>query len=118
MRGRSRLAENPFYVLGLRPDCTRSEVERAGQKWLAMLDVGLSDAASYASPVGGMPRDADKVRMAMAELRDPEKRLVHELWATLDPDPEAVLEREAAAPPDENPAAWPDARGVFGWGRR
>ncbi len=81
----SRIAANPFFVLGLRPDCGRADVEREGQKLLAMLEVGLSPARTYPSPLGVHERSAERVREAMAELRDPERRLIHELWATLPP---------------------------------
>jgi hypothetical protein len=78
----ARLIDNPFYVLELAPDCSRAEVERAGQKLLAMLEVDLAGARRYSTPFGAGPRDAAKVREAMAELRDPQRRLFHELWAT------------------------------------
>jgi len=77
----ARLIDNPFYVLELAPDCSRAEVERAGQKLLAMLEVDLAGARRYSTPFGEGPRDAAKVREAMAELRDPQRRLFHELWA-------------------------------------
>jgi hypothetical protein len=89
MNGRDpsrRIIDNPFYVLSLSPECTRAEVEREGQKLLGMLEIGLSAAKTYATPLGGCERSADKVREAMAELRDPERRLRHELWARLAPD--------------------------------
>jgi hypothetical protein len=105
-----RFAENPFYVLGLRPGCTRAEVEREGQKLLGMLELGLSAARDYQTPIGPRPRTADAVRLAMAELRDPAKRLIHELWARLPP---------TAAPPPSQPQApapaWPQALVTFGW---
>lgn len=82
-----RLLENPFYVLGLRPGCSRSEIEREGQKLLGMLELGLSAARRYDTPLGAQPRDAERVRWAMAELRDPTRRLVHELWAWLPAQP-------------------------------
>src|SRR5579862_4587228 len=88
-----RIRDNPFYVLGVKPDAPRVEIEREGQKLLGMLELGLTSAASYATPVGPGERTADKVRRAMAELRDPERRLGHELWARLDP--------AAAAPHDD-----------------
>jgi hypothetical protein len=78
-----RLADNPFHVLGLRPDCGRADVEREGQKLLAMLELELSAARTYASPLGTHARSPEQVREAMAELRDPERRLLHELWAGL-----------------------------------
>lgn len=81
----SRLRDNPFYVLGLAPECTRAEVERAGQKLLAMLELGLAGARDYPTPFGPGQRDPAKVREAMAELRDPQRRLFHELWAGAGP---------------------------------
>jgi hypothetical protein len=110
-----RLAENPFYVLGLRPGCARAEVEREGQKLLAMLELKLSAAATYASPVGKRTRTVDNVRHALAELRDPEKRLGHELWARLAP---VEAPADGAAPPDsdgERLAPWPHAPVALGW---
>ncbi|MFO7561826.1 MAG: hypothetical protein R6X02_04230 [Enhygromyxa sp.] len=77
----SRLIDNPFYVLELAPDCSRAEVERAGQKLLAMLELDLAGACDYATPHGPGRRDPAKIREAMAELRDPQRRLFHELWA-------------------------------------
>lgn len=105
MNGRDpyrRIIDNPFYVLGLSPACSRAEVEREGQKLLGMLEVGLSAARTYATPLGARERTADKVREAMAELRDPERRLRHELWAHLSPDHlgqmTQVREHEGSAP--------------------
>ena len=92
MNAKERIATNPFHVLGLRPDATRVDVERESQRLIAMIEVGLKDAGSYASPTGGMPRDADAVRAAAAELRDPERRLVHELWAALAPEEDALFD--------------------------
>ena len=76
-----RLAENPFFVLGLAPDAPPRDVEREAQKLLGMLELGLADAATYATPLGPRPRTADRVRAAAAVLRDPRRRLVAELWA-------------------------------------
>jgi curved DNA-binding protein CbpA len=112
-----KIRDNPFYVLGLPPSASRVEVERQGQKLLGMLELGLQSAASYATPVGPGERTADKVRRAMAELRDPERRLEYELWARLEPLPAAP-----AAPADEAPpprrradAPWAGALAVLGW---
>ncbi len=100
-----KIRDNPFYVLGLRPDATRAEIEREGQKLLGMLELKLQSAARYATPVGPAERTADKVRRAMAELRDPERRLEHEVWARLDPAaaPPAVVEASAPAARDAAP---------------
>lgn len=107
---RARLLDNPFYVLDLTPDCSRAEVERAGQKLLAMLELDLAGADSYATPFGSGRRDAAKVREAMGQLRDPQRRLFHELWA---------LGRPWSAGPSE-PELAPDggfgrAHSTLGW---
>jgi hypothetical protein len=114
---RARIADNPFLVLELAPDCSRIEIERAGQKLLAMLEVGLGDADRYETPFGPRPRTPELVREAMAALRDPRRRLVAEMWAR----PGA-----AGAPPpaddaiddsrDDEPG-WPRAMQIFGLGR-
>jgi hypothetical protein len=93
---RQRIAENPFYVLGLGVAASRQEVEREGHKLLGMLELGLATAASYPSPLGPQPRTAELVRAAMAELRDPQRRLVAELWARLP----ATASAEASGTPD------------------
>jgi len=122
-----RIRENPFYVLGLRPSASRIEVEREGQKLLGMLELGLGSAATYPTPVGLGARTPDKVRRAMAELRDPERRLLHELWARLDPAPaqaeapqdaleEELAEMASAEPAGEDPLApWPEALSALGF---
>lgn len=89
----ARLVDNPFYVLEVAPDCSRAEIERAGQKLLAMLELDLAGARAYATPFGPGRRDGAKVREAMAELRDPQRRLFHELWVLSQPwssDPAAI----------------------------
>lgn len=121
---RQRIGENPFYVLGVPPACTRAEAERAGQKLLAMLELGLGQAAAYGTPLGPRTRTPELVRWALAELREPERRLRHELWAQLDPNtplPEPVtgvragdgaaagVVVAAAAPPAAAPAVAPSA---------
>lgn len=68
-----KIAENPFYVLGLPSTCTRQEVEREGQKWLSMLALSLKEAARYVTPLGEQTRTPELVRQAMADLRDPKK---------------------------------------------
>lgn len=131
---RERFTENPFYVLGLRPECSRAEMEREGQKLLAMLELSIEAARTYKTPLGPMPRTADRVRQAMAELRDPQKRLVHELWAQLPAEPETVgTSGTAEKPPDggQGPydagdggsagadlGPWPEAREALGFGAR
>lgn len=105
------LRDNPFYVLGLRPSASRTELEREGQKLLGMLELGLAAAARYPTPCGPQPRSPDQVRQALAQLRDPQRRLLQELWAQLDSG------EVAAAPPAEEPpaAAWPGALRALGF---
>lgn len=81
MSAGARIAENPFFVLGLSPDASRIELEREAQKLLGMLELGFADAQTYATPLGPRPRTAEAVRAAVAALRDPYQRLVAELWA-------------------------------------
>ena len=104
----SRIRDNPFYVLGLRPDATRVEIERQGAKLLGMLELKLKSAMTYPTPIGPATRTPDKVRKAMADLRDPERRLGHELWARLDPHGSSPAFAEAEDPDEDN--ALPDAR--------
>lgn len=80
---RERLEHNPFWVLGVALTSERGEIERAGQRLLAELAIGRASARTYETPLGSVERTADAVRSALAELRDPDKRLVHEAWATL-----------------------------------
>lgn len=86
---------NPFHVLDVPATASRAEVERAGQKWLSMLELGVASARQ--GPRG--ERTPEAVRTALAELRDPEKRLRAELTVE-EPVPEAV---------DDELAPWPDA---------
>jgi hypothetical protein len=77
-----RHQENPFLVLGLPASASAAEIERAGQKLLAMLAAGLEEARRYATPFGGeRERTAELVRAALAALRAPERRLVNEWWS-------------------------------------
>ena len=77
---RSRL-ENPFLVLEVAPAACIAEVERQGQRLLAELAAGLEGARRYPTPSGARERTSELVRAAIAELRDPARRLVHEWWA-------------------------------------
>jgi curved DNA-binding protein CbpA len=129
-----RIRDNPFHVLGLRPTATRAEIEREGQKLLGMVELGLQRAARYATPLGSAPRTADKIRRAMAELRDPDRRLEHELWARLEPSaapseapvPETTGDASTAGARGEptrvsrakGDAPWPAARWALGWSSR
>lgn len=117
---RARLASNPFFVLGLRPDCGRAEIEREGQKLIGMLELELSGATTYRSPIGEHRRTPELVREAMAELRDPNRRLLHELWAMLEPGNPAHADAGEREHEQANLAPFPALRALgFGdWGRK
>ena len=74
---------NPFFMLEVGTQASRIEVERAGQRLLGLLAVGNAGAGRYDTPLGPATRDADGVRQALAALRDPNERVVHELWANV-----------------------------------
>ncbi len=120
MEAAAKIRDNPFYVLGLRPDASRQVVDREGQKLLGMLALGLKSALLYPTPVGPGERTPEKVREAMAELHRPERRLIHELWARLpatasDPDDD---DARGEPHPERADAPWPDALEAFGWSAR
>jgi hypothetical protein len=102
-----RILANPFLVLGLAPAASALEVEREGQKLLGMVELGLEAAASYATPLGPRPRSVELLRWAMAELRDPHRRLLHELWLSSG--------TEVRVPASSGANAWRGARAAFGW---
>ena len=73
--------ENPFLVLALPADAGAADTERQGEKLLAMLAAGLEEAGRYGTPFGERERTPELVRAALAELRDPGRRLRHAWWA-------------------------------------
>jgi hypothetical protein len=75
-----RHRQNPFLVLELPPTADGGEIERQGQKLLAMLAAQISAAQSYPTPLGRSARTPELVRAAMAELQDPNRRLLAEWW--------------------------------------
>jgi hypothetical protein len=98
---------NPFFVLEVPIDATPPEVERAGQRLLALLTVESAAAGTYQTPLGPATRDADQVRQALAALRDPRQRVLHELWATVAP---------ASGPASSHtPGPWEEAAHALGW---
>ena len=109
--GDVRIADNPFFVLGLPPDTSRIELEREAQKLLGMLELGVAAAAVYHTPLGPRPRTAEAVRAAVAALRDPQQRLLAELWARHAPEGEV----EPAEPPAGAPPAPAIKRRGLGW---
>ncbi|HWL84205.1 MAG TPA: hypothetical protein VNO21_00200 [Polyangiaceae bacterium] len=109
----ARFRENPFDVLGVPVTATRQEVERAGQKLLGMLELDISSAKTYPTSLGPMDRTPERVRTSLAELRDPERRLLHEIWAS--PAPDAVSPSGSEETGEEHDAPWPGALGILGF---
>jgi hypothetical protein len=105
----AKIAENPFFVLGLSPDASRIEIEREAQKLLGMLELGFAGALTYSTPLGTRPRTPEAVRAAVAALRDPYQRLVAELWAR-----HAPAQIRETAPENDTPAT-PSLRRALGW---
>lgn len=104
---RELVAENPFYVLDVAVTATRTEVERAGQRWLAQLGVGAHAAKFYQTPLGAFERTPDLVRQSLAQLREPGTRLTYEIWRT---------EFETATVEPSVHTEYRDALRVIGWG--
>ena len=80
----ARHLANPFLVLDLPPESPAAAVERKGGLLLSMLALGAEEASRYQTPSGPGKRTPEMVREAMAELRDPERRLIHEWWVLED----------------------------------
>jgi hypothetical protein len=99
---------NPFFVLEVSTEASGAEVERAGQKLLGLLALGSAGAAHYHTPLGAATRDADGVRRALAALRDPNERVIHELWAN-------VTQSAGQARSEKAASAWEAAEQALGW---
>ncbi|MES2295827.1 MAG: hypothetical protein V4582_02240 [Pseudomonadota bacterium] len=102
---------NPFFVLELGCEATRADVERAGQRLLALLAIETEGVRRYTTPLGPARRDADDVRRALAALRDPQQRMLHELWANIAP----LAHPKNAARNDPAASGWAEAGRAFGW---
>lgn len=76
-----RHVANPFLVLDVPVDASAERIERQGQKLLLLLSAGVAEGKIYPSPLGARERTAEMVREALVELRDPDRRLIHEFWA-------------------------------------
>jgi hypothetical protein len=98
---------NPFFVLEVSPQASRAEVERAGQKLLALLEVGSASVSRYDTPFGPATRNADTVRQAVAALRDPVERVIHELLAD--------VALGAGGTADNPRSTWTGAARAIGW---
>jgi len=105
------LAENPLRILGVSAQASAREIEREGEKLLGLIAAGLDEPQRMA-PLGPRARSAEQVRWAMAELRDPHRRALHEFfWPACESLPidlerlEALLDKLPSAMPGETPLA-------------
>lgn len=101
-----RVTANPFHVLCLSIDATHEEVERRAAELVRDIDAGRRGADTYVTPLGRRQRTRTLVLWACKQLRDPDRRLQHEVWY-LEP-----VDRSLLAPRPQ-PAAWR----AFGWRR-
>lgn len=106
---RRRFEECAFFVLGLKTDASRAEIERTAQRLLSELAIGRAPAKTYATPFGPRERTEDLVRAAAAALREPRTRLSQEAIAR---NAAPMLE---AAPATFTP--WRDVMRRMGFGR-
>jgi hypothetical protein len=81
-----------------------------------MLELDLARARIYTTPVGARARTPELVRAAMAELRDPARRLAHELWC-LGEGAVATHEEPEPEPEPETAEAF-DALTILEWSPR
>ena len=75
-----RHLNNPFWVLDLPVDASMAAVERKGELLLSMLALGMAEATRFHTPLGLEERSPEMVREALAELRNPDRRLLYEWW--------------------------------------
>lgn len=78
---KSPVQKNPFYVLELGTNPSLRDISRQKEKLLSMLELGLSAAQSYSTPLGNFERSVDTVRQAASTLSDPTHRVGWDLWA-------------------------------------
>lgn len=102
---------DPFHVLQAPPTANRRELDGAAAELLAALARGVPGAHHYPTPLGERARDPDLVNAAADELRDRERRIVHEVWAKL------PVRSRAVAPPTA-PAPWLGGERALGWRSR
>jgi hypothetical protein len=103
---------NPFFVLEVGTDASRAEIERTGQRLLALLSINTKSASQYTTPFGTFTRDADSVRQALASLRDPKQRIICELLADVKQVNNELKQHYAKQSP-----VWEDAESALGWFR-
>ena len=99
-----RVTANPFHVLCLSTDASDDEVERRAETLLQEIDAGRPGAETYMTPLGRRQRTRTLVLWACKQLRDPDRRLQHEVW---------YLEPVDRPPEPQRPH--PEAWRAFAW---
>ena len=102
-----QMRNNPFFVLEVTPQATAVEVERAAQRWLALLEVGGTRARTFETPFGPAERTVELVRQSLAALRIPQQRALFELLSQ--------VRLPAPQPGGQRGAPWPEAAAAIGW---
>jgi hypothetical protein len=106
-----RFTLDPFVVLQAAPTASRHDLDGVTMQLLEALAAGLPGADRYPTPLGPRRRDPEVVTAAAAELRDRERRIVHEVWARM-PVRGTPVEPAATAP------AWTGGERALGWRSR
>jgi hypothetical protein len=99
-----RVTANPFHVLCLSVDASADDVERRAEAVLREIDAGTPGAETYVTPLGRRTRTRELVRWACKQLRDPDRRLHHEVWFL-----------EPVDRPFPHRGTRPEAWRAFGW---
>jgi hypothetical protein len=106
-----RFTLDPFVVLQAAPTASRRDLDDVALRLLEALAAGLPGADRYPTPLGPRRRDPEVVSAAAAELRDRERRIVHEVWARM-PVRESPVEPPPTAP------VWTGGERALGWRSR
>mgnify|MGYP007011845777 CR=1 FL=1 len=104
-----RWTRNPFYVLELPTDAPWCEIEHRADALRACLQRRHD---TYPTPVGMRRRSVTDIEAAVDALRDPDARIIHELWASI-----SWRSRSPSSPPNRSPR-WSEAMTAFGWRSR
>lgn len=82
--GLERVVCNPFYVLGLTPAARASDLS---MRFASLRDrCDTTAEVTFTTPLGPQPLTLNTLRWAAAELRDRDRRLIHEMrYVPLEP---------------------------------
>jgi hypothetical protein len=103
-----RFTLDHFFVLSAAPGASRTELDDVAIRLLEALAAGQPGADRYPTPLGPRRRDPAIVTAAAEELRDRERRIVHEVWARMPV-------READPEPRTASTAWTGGERALGW---